>query len=73
MEWLKKYSTSSMQREHNEVFNKFWALLSTLFPKFDLYHYKVYSVNPQFKPRGTINVMVHNHPGSNQERVEIET
>ena len=28
---------------------------------------------PQFKPWGLINFMVHNHPGSNQERGQIET
>ena len=29
------------------------------------------SVNPRFKPHGLINFMVHNHPGSNRERVEV--
>ena len=29
------------------------------------------TVNPQFKPWGLINFMVHSHPGSNQERGEI--
>ena len=33
----------------------------------------MYIVNPQFKPWGLINFMVHNHPGSNREEVEIET
>ena len=32
-----------------------------------------YTVNPRFKPRGLINFMVHNHPGSNRERGQIET
>ena len=31
------------------------------------------TVNPRFKPWGLINFIVHNHPGSNRERVEIET
>ena len=31
------------------------------------------SINPRFEPRGLINFMAQNHPGSNQERVEIET
>ena len=30
-------------------------------------------VNPRFKHRGLIIFMVHNHPGSNWERAEIET
>ena len=30
------------------------------------------TVNPQFKPRALVNFMVHNHPGSNHKRVEIE-
>ena len=30
-------------------------------------------VNPRVEPQGLINFMVQNHPGSNQERVEIET
>ena len=32
-----------------------------------------HTVNPRFKPWGLINFMVHNHPGSNQERGQIET
>ena len=32
-----------------------------------------YTINPPFKPQGLINCMVHNHLGSNPERVEIET
>ena len=31
-----------------------------------------FTVNPLVKPQGLINFMVHNHPGSNRERVEIE-
>ena len=30
-------------------------------------------VNRRFKLRGLINFMVHKHPGSNRERVEVET
>ena len=33
----------------------------------------LYTVNPQFEPWGLINFMALNNPGSNQERVEIET
>ena len=32
-----------------------------------------YTVNPRLKPWGLINFMVHNHPGSNRDRVEFET
>ena len=31
------------------------------------------TVNARFKPWALINHMVHNHPGSNRERVEIKT
>ena len=34
---------------------------------------KLSTVSPQLKPWGLINFMVHNHPGSNQKRGEIET
>ena len=36
-------------------------------------HSKAHTKNPRFKPRGLIDFMVHNHVGSNRERVEIET
>ena len=32
-----------------------------------------YTVNPRFKPRGLIDFVVHNHPVSNRERIEIDT
>ena len=32
-----------------------------------------YTVNTQFEPWGLINFMALNHPGSNRERIEIET
>ena len=32
-----------------------------------------HAVNPHFKLHGWINFMVHNHPGSNPERVQMET
>ena len=31
------------------------------------------SINPRFMPWGLINFLVHNRPGSNRERGEIET
>ena len=31
---------------------------------------KVSIINLRYKPRGLINVIVHNHLGSNQERVK---
>ena len=31
------------------------------------------TVNPRFKPWRLIDFMVHNHPGSNQERAEFKT
>ena len=32
----------------------------------------VYTINPRSKPRGLINFIIHNHPGSNRERNQIE-
>ena len=32
-----------------------------------------HTVHPQFEPQGLINFMAQNHPGSNREKVEIET
>ena len=31
------------------------------------------TVSPRFKPQALINFMAPNHPGSNQETIEIET
>ena len=31
------------------------------------------TIKPQFEARGLINFMAQNQPGSNRERVEIET
>ena len=33
----------------------------------------VHTISPQFEPWGLINFMAQNHPGSNREKVEIET
>ena len=62
--------------EENDIFPGYKVVMGTWLNKKTIVYFSckiVSTVNPQFKPRGLIDSMVHNHPGSNRDYKSIES